>query len=360
MKAIIKLKNFFIIISLLFFLENTLTAQTIKDVANVVGIRENQLIGYGLVVGLPGSGDKSKFTMQSLQNLLRNSYVKIPTSSINSKNIATVMVTATLPAFARQGDKIKINVSSIGDAKSINSGELLLTQLKAVDGKVYALAQGNIVANANSQTTGYIYEGATVENEIDFSLKDENSITLSLLQNDAKTAATIEKKINQAFNSKLAMAIDTRTITVNKPKDISIVSFIAKIEDIELESNIQKKIIIDIAREIIIAGSEIKIRPITITQKDFTIKIKQTGFNETDFKDPAKNIGLDIGDNVTIGNKPVEINLNNALVNSLAEPTVSDLMRAMKIMKIDISQIIKTLEMLKDLNAIDAKLEIIK
>jgi flagellar P-ring protein precursor FlgI len=353
------LKNFLNFILLLFFITN-LNAQTIKDVSNIVGIRENQLIGYGLVVGLPGTGDKSKFTMQSLQNLLRNSYVKIPTSSINSKNIATVMVTATLPAFARQGDKIKINVSSIGDAKSINSGELLLTQLKAVDGKVYGLAQGNIVANANSQTTGYIYEGATIENELNFSLKDENSITLSLLQNDAKTASIIESKVNQIFGKPLAMAIDTRTITITKPKDLSIVSFIAKIQGIELESIIQKKIIIDIAREIIIAGSDIKIKPITITQKDFTIKIKQTGLNEADFKDVAKNIGVDIGDNVTIGNKPVEINLNNALVNSLSEPTVSDLMRSMKIMKIDINQIIKTLEMLKELNAIDAKLELIK
>ncbi len=298
--------------------------------------------------------------MQSLQNLLRNSYVKIPTSSINSKNIATVMVTATLPAFARQGDKIKVNVSSIGDAKSINGGELLLTQLKAVDGKVYALAQGNIVSNANSATTGYIYEGASVENEINFSLKDEESITLSLLQNDAKTAATIEKKINQTFNQKIAYATDTRTILVNKPKDSSIVGFIAKVEGIELESDIQKKIIIDIAREIIVAGSDIPIKPITVTQKDFTIKIKQSKLNETDFKDATKNVGVDIGDDVSVGNKPVEINLNNALVNSLAEPTVSDLMRAMKIMKIDINQIIKTLEMLKDLNAIDAKLEIIR
>jgi flagellar P-ring protein precursor FlgI len=355
-----KLKNFFKIILSLFFIVNTLFAQTIKDVSNVVGIRENQLLGYGLVVGLPGTGDKSKFTMQSLQNLLRNSYVKIPTSSINSKNIATVMVTATLPPFARQGDKIKINVSSIGDAKSINSGELLLTQLKAVDGKVYGLAQGNIVANGNSPTTGYIYDGATIENEIDFSLKNENSITLSLLQNDAKTASTIEKKVNQIFGNKIAFAIDTRTITINKPKDISIVSFIAKVQDIELESDIQKKIIIDVAREIIVAGSDIKIKPITVTQKDFTIKIKQTPLNPTDFKDATKNLGVDIGDDVTIGNKPVEINLNNALVNSLAEPTVSDLMRSMKIMKIDISQIIKTIEMLKDLNAIDAKLELIK
>jgi flagellar P-ring protein precursor FlgI len=351
------LKKIFLLSLLLTF---EIFAQTIKDVSNIVGIRENQLIGYGLVVGLPGTGDKSKFTMQSLQNLLRNSYIKIPTSSINSKNIATVMVTATLPAFARQGDRIKVNVSSIGDAKSINGGELLLTQLKGVNGKVYALAQGNIISNANSQTTGYIYDGATIENEVEYDLKNENSITLSLLRNDAKTAAKIEEEINKEFKSFIAQAVDTRTIEVKKPDNISIVSFIAKVEDIELETNIKKKIIIDVTREIIVTGSNIKIKPITVAQKDFTIKIKKTKLSQEDFNDAAKNVGVDIGDNVSVGNKPVEINLNNALVNSYEDPTVSDLMRSMKIMKLEIGQIISTLQMLKELNAIEAKLEIVR
>ena len=337
-----------------------LYSQTIKDVSNIVGIRDNQLIGYGLVVGLPGTGDKSQFTMQALQNLLRNSYVKIPTSSIKSKNIATVMVTATLPPFSRQGDKIKINVSSIGDAKSIDSGELLLTQLKGVDGNVYALAQGNILANSNSKTTGFIYGGATVENEIKYSLQGEKSITLSLFSNDAQTASNIETKINDYFKSPIAMAIDTRTVEVKKPKNISIVSFIAKVQNIQLVSKLKQKVIIDVARQIIIAGSNIKIKPITISQKDFTIKIKKTNLTKAQFNDPAINVGVDIGDNVKVGKKPATINLNNALVNSYNDPTVSDLMRAMKIMKLDIKQIIQTLQMLKELNAIDAKLEIIR
>ena len=335
-------------------------AQTIKDVSNIVGIRENQLLGYGLVVGLPGTGDKSEFTMQSLQNLLRNSYIKIPTSSISSKNIATVMVTAILPPFSRQGDKIKISVSSIGDAKSIDTGELLLTQLKGVDGKVYALAQGNILSNPNSKTTGYIYEGATIENEIDFSLKNETSITLSLFRNDARTASNIEKNINKAFNSNIAQAIDTRTIEVQKPTNTSIVSFIAQIQGIELVSNIKKKIVIDIAREIIVVGSDIQIKPTTITQKDFTIKIKKLNVAKADFDNPVNNPGVDIGDDVKIGIKPININLNNALINSYSTPTVSDLMRSMKIMKLDIKQIIKTLQMLKEINAIDAKIELVR
>ena len=347
------------ILFLSFFIINSY-AQVIKDVSNIVGIRDNQLIGYGLVVGLPGTGDKSQFTMQSLQNLLRNSYVKIPTSSIKSKNIATVMVTAVLPAFSRQGDKIKINISSIGDAKSIDGGELLLTQLKGVDGKVYALAQGVILANQTSKTTGFIFGGATIENEINYSLKNEKSITLSLLKNDAQTASNIESRINTKFNSNIAQAIDTRTIFVKKPDNMSIVSFIAKVQNIQLVSKLKEKIIIDVARQIIIAGSNIKIKPITISQKDFTIKIKKFNGSKEDFDDAGANPGFDLGDGVKIGKKPIKINLNNSLVNSYNEPTVSDLMRAMKTMKLDIKQIIQTLQMLKELNAIDAKLEIIR
>jgi len=347
-------------ILLFIFIIINLYSQTIKDVSNIVGIRDNQLIGYGLVVGLPGTGDKSQFTMQSLQNLLRNSYVKIPTSSIKSKNIATVMVTATLPAFSRQGDKIKINVSSIGDAKSIDNGELLLTQLKGVDGNVYALAQGNILANSNSKTTGFIYGGATVENEIPYTLQGEKSITLSLFSNDAQTASNIETKVNEYFKKPIAMAVDTRTVKILKPNNISIVSFIAKVQNIQLESKLKKKVIIDMARQIIIAGSDITIKPITISQKDFTIKIKKSNLSKREFDDNTINSGVDIGDDVKVGKKAVNINLNNALINSYNEPTVSDLMRAMKTMKLDIKQIIQTLQMLKELNAIDAKLEIIR
>jgi flagellar P-ring protein precursor FlgI len=334
--------------------------QTIKDVSNIVGIRENKLLGYGLVVGLPGTGDKSKFAMQSLKNLLQNAYIKIPISSIKSKNIAAVIVTAVLPPFSRQGDKIKVNVSSLGDAKSIGNGELLLTQLKGPDGQVYALAQGNILSNQNNKTTGYIYEGATIENELHFTLQGEHSITLSLLRNDAKTASNVEKAINNTFHKNIAQAIDTRSIIVEKPQDISIVSFIAKIQDIPLKSAMKKRIVIDIAREIIVMGSDIKIKPTTITQKDFTIKIKQLKTSPEDFANPTINTGVNIGDKVTIGNKPVNINLNNALINSYREPTVSDLMRSMKIMKLDIKQIIKTIQMLKEIGAIDARIELVR
>ena len=344
----------FIIISLLIC---SLFSQTIKDISNVIGIRDNQLIGYGLIVGLAGTGDKSKFTMQSLQNLLTNSYIKIPAGSINSKNIAAVMVTADLPAFSRQGDKIKITVSTIGDAKSIDFGELLMTQLKGVDGNVYAVAQGTVVANTNNKTTGFIYEGATVENEIDYELQGEKSIQLSLYKNSAKNADLVEKKINEVFGQKLATALDTRTIEVQKPNNMSIVGFISKVENIELDSTFRKKLIIDINRESIIAGGDIVISPIVIARNNFTIRIDKSGLGDVDWNNPSVNRGVDIGDNVKIADKPV-IDINNAMINTKKEPTVSDLVRSMKVMKVPMNEIIDTLRMIKEMGAIDVDIEL--
>ncbi|PIF04661.1 MAG: flagellar biosynthesis protein FlgI [Arcobacter sp.] len=340
----------------------TLYGQTIKDISNVVGIRENQLIGHGLVVGLAGTGDKSQFTMQSLQNLLRNSYIKIPASSIKSKNIATVMVTAVLPPFARQGDKIKLNISSIGDAKSIDGGQLLLTQLKGVDGKVYALAQGSILANDKIKTSGVIYEGAIVENELNYNLKDEKFITLSLLRNDAKTASIVEDKINKKYGKKIAFAYDTRTIEVAKPEDISIIRFISEIQGIKIDTMMKNKIIIDPKKEMIIAGADIVINPVTISRKNFTIRIKKSPLSDKAWQDPKKNTGVDVGDNTKVKKIPgaVDVDIDNALLNTKGQPTVSDLMRAMKTMKVDILEIIETIKMLDNLGAINADVEMVR
>lgn len=344
-------------IFLVALLISSIYSQTIKDISNIIGIRENQLIGYGLVVGLAGTGDKSKFTMQSLQNLLRNSYIKIPAGSINSKNIAAVMVTGKLPPFSRQGDKVKIKVSTIGDAKSVDHGELLITQLKGVDGNVYALAQGTIVAHQNNKTTGFIYEGATVENEIDFKLKDEGSITLSLFKSSAKNADLIETKINKKFGKKLATALDTRTVNIIKPSEISIVKFISMIENIPLESSFKKKIIIDMNRETVVLGGDVKIDPVTVARDAFTLRIKKSPLTKNQWRDNKRNPGVDVGDDVKIVDKPI-VDINNARIDTKEEPTVADLVRAMKVMKLPMSEIIDTLKIIKEMGAIDVEFEI--
>jgi flagellar P-ring protein precursor FlgI len=335
--------------------------QLLKDISNIVGIRENQLIGYGLVVGLPGTGDKgSNLTKITLQNLLRNSHIKISANDLKSQNLATVMVTANLPAFARQGDKLKVKISSIGDAKSIDGGQLLITQLKAVDGKVYALAQGTILASDIVKTTGYIYDGAIVENEIPYTLKDEKYITLSLLKQDAKTTALAEDKINKKFGKKIAVAYDTRTIEIAKPDNMSIIRFISEIQNIQLDTQMKKKVIIDVSKGVIIAGSDTTINPVTVTRKNFTLRIKKSSLDSASWEDPALNKGVDIGDDVKIGSETVQVDLDNALLNTKELPTVSDLMRAMKVMKLEIGEIIDTIQMLNRMGAINADVEVVR
>ena len=166
-------------------------AQKIAELAQIVGIRENSLVGYGLVIGLNGTGDKngSKFTMQSMANMLESMNVKVSANDIKSKNVAAVMVTANMPAFARAGDKIDIQVSSIGDAKSINGGTLVLTPLSAVDGNIYALAQGAITLGESSNTlSGTLINGATIEREVAYNIAAQDSATLSLKKSDLQNA----------------------------------------------------------------------------------------------------------------------------------------------------------------------------
>ena len=162
------------------------------------------------------------------------------------------------------------------------------------------------------------------------------------------------------FGKNIAVAYDTRTIEIAKPDNISMIRFISQIQSIKLDTMMKKKILIDPIKEIIIAGANITINPVTISRKGFTLRIKKSNLNEKDWKDLALNKGLDIGDDVIIGDKAVQVNLDNALINTKKLPTISDLMRSMKVMKLDISEIIDTIKMLDSLGAIDADVEIVR
>ena len=199
---------------------STLYAQRIGDIANVIGVRENQLIGYGLVVGLNGTGDgsSSQFTLRSLSNLLQTVNVKIDPADIKSKNVAAVMVTAKLPPFARQGDKLDVSVSSIGDAKSLQGGNLLLTALKGVDGKIYSLAQGSLTIGGmngkekgqlNHPSSANIFGGALVEREIENDLHEQEFVNLSLKEANFNTAVSVQNELNKKFGRKIAVATDS-------------------------------------------------------------------------------------------------------------------------------------------------------
>jgi flagellar P-ring protein precursor FlgI len=275
-----------LLVVIFYFIATTsLFAQRIGDISSIIGVRDNQLIGYGLVVGLNGTGDSSSaFTNQTLSNLLKNVNVRLDPKDIKSKNVAAVIVTATLHPFARQGDKLNITVSSIGDAKSLEGGTLLLTPLKAVNGKIYALAQGhlsiggfNVGQNRNTQshftTVAKIPSGAIVEREIIYDLYHRKTAILSLNQSNFNTAIGVQNTLNKTFKQKVAIALDPRSVELTKPKNMSMPEFLAKVQNIPYNTRPKDIVVVDERTGTIVANSNITIDPIVITQGDMIINI---------------------------------------------------------------------------------------
>ncbi len=268
------------------FISTNLFAQKIKDISNIIGVRSNQLIGYGLVVGLNGTGDSSsKFTSQTLSNLLKHVNVTINPNDIKAKNVAAVMVTATLPPFAREGDKIDVTVSSIGDATSLQGGVLLLTPLKGVDGKIYALAQGPITMGGfnlrggkkqkHFTTTVKVLNGATVERAVVWDLYHQKRATLSLKRSDFNLAVNVQNTINNFFHQQVAIATDPRTVILRKPKNLTMPEFLAEVQNLNVNVPHTNIIVIDERTGTVVAGGDIIVNPGVIVYGNFTIKIKK-------------------------------------------------------------------------------------
>ena len=343
----------FFAISLVFF---SFGAQ-IKDIANVVGVRENQLIGYGLVVGLNGSGDgsSSEFTIQSLSNMLQSVSVKINPNDIKSKNTAAVMVTAKLPPFSRQGDKLDITISSIGDAKSLQGGTLLMTPLKAVDGEIYALAQGSLTlgggkGSSNHLTAGTIFGGALVEREVAYDIYNQDVFFLSLKETNFNIASNIQNAVNLNVGAELATALDPRTIRILRPSGVNMVEFVGQILNIDVDYKALDKIVIDEKTGTIVSGINITVDPVVITHKDITIKIDPGTYEDIDSQD--KRV-IDIGDSVGIDT------FTNRLLISGEKTTVATIARALNKLGASPSDVIAIMENLKRVGAIHVNLEVI-
>lgn len=328
----------------------------IKDLASVVGVRDNQLIGYGLVVGLNGTGDgsSSEFTIQSLSNMLQTVNVKIDPKDIKSKNTAAVMVTAKLPAFARQGDKIDIVVSSIGDAKSLHGGTLLLTALKGVDGDIYALAQGPLTLGGGASkggghpTVGTILGGALIEREVTFDFYDQENVNLSLNNSSFQTAISMQNAINAKFG-KVAVAIDPRTIKLSKPPKFGMVEFVAGVLDIQMGYKPDNKVVIDERTGTVVSGINITVDPVVISHGNITIKI------DPNLYDPQNLAPND----VAIGNDMAIDTSSNSLKIASAQTTVANITRALNRLGASPRDIIAIIENLKRVGAIHAQVEVI-
>ncbi|NLU13122.1 MAG: flagellar basal body P-ring protein FlgI [Gammaproteobacteria bacterium] len=269
-------------------------AERLKDLASIQGVRTNQLIGYGLVVGLNGSGDQTTqtpFTVQTFNNMLSQFGIKVPPGgNVQLKNVAAVSVHAELPAFARPGQTIDITVSSIGNAKSLRGGSLLMTPLKGIDGNVYAIAQGNLVVGGfdaggadgsritvNVPSAGRIPSGATVERAVPSGFNQGDYLTLNLNRPDFTTAKNIVDKLNEMLGPRVAQALDAGSIRVSAPMDpTQRVDYLSIIENLEIEAGqAVAKVIINSRTGTIVIGQNVRVQPAAVTHGSLTVVITE-------------------------------------------------------------------------------------
>ena len=269
-------------------------ADRLKDIASIAGVRSNALVGYGLVVGLDGSGDQTSqtpFTTQSFSNMLRQFGITMPEGlRFQLKNVAAVAIHAEIPPFAKPGQTIDITVSSIGNAKSLRGGSLLLAPLKGVDGQVYALAQGNLVVGGfgaqggdgssitvNVPSVGRIPNGATVERLIDTGFDTASNIIFNLHRSDFTTAKRVADRINTVFGPEVAQALDAGSIMVTAPKTANQrVTYVSVLENLDIQQGQESaKVIINSRTGTIVVGSSVKVSPVAVTHGSLTVTVSE-------------------------------------------------------------------------------------
>ena len=344
-------------------------AERIKDIASFEGMRENQLIGYGLVVGLDGSGDKGNQTIQTIANLLQRMGLTVKASDIKIKNAAAVMVTASLPPFPKPGMKIDGLVSTIGDAKSLQGGTLLLSPLKGPDGKVYALAQGAVSVGGfiggggsttiqkNHTTAGKVPGGVTIESEPRFTLGVGNEIRLFLQRPDFTTAAEVARKINEALKDETAAStFDPSTIELKIPDAYQgrLIQLIALVESLEVTVDTPARVVINERTGTVTIGENVKISPVAIAHGNLTIEIK------TDYKVSQPPSFAPQGAQTTVVPKQeVTAREQNASLIPVSGANLGDIVRALNALGVTPRDLISILQSLKASGALRAQLEII-
>ncbi len=267
-------------------------AVRIKDLASLDGVRGNQLVGYGLVVGLDGSGDSSSsdLTTQSVVNMLDRLGMKVDQGSVKTDNVAAVMLTAELPPFAKAGSTFDVQISSIGDAESLAGGTLLMTPLKGPDGKTYGVAQGALLVGAysvggqgasakkNHSTVGRIPGGATVEREVPFALAPERELRYRMRDSDFTTVQRTVAAIDRALGAGSARAVDGGSFAVRVPDryQSDLVPFLASLEGIEVEPDIEARIVVNEKTGTIVMGAEVRIDTVAVSHGNLSLTIKET------------------------------------------------------------------------------------
>lgn len=317
-------------------------AARVKDIANVRGVRDNQLIGYGIVIGLKGTGDsKSEFTNKSVARMFDKLGIKLEDKEVASKNVAAVIVTANLPAFARAGNKMDITVSSIGDSTSLMGGTLLQTPLRAADQQIYAVAQGSLLVGNGADshpTVARMPNGAIIERDVAEDFTSRKMFRLTLHNPDFTTSARLAKKINLDLSGKYATAKDAGTVDIVVPFSYEgrAVELLASIESLEVTPDARARVIVNEKTGTVVIGENVKISRVAISHGDLSVKVEGAGKADAGkSKDQEKVAVLDTG------------------------TSVGDLVKAMNSMGVSPKDLITILQNIKAAGALQGELEIL-
>ncbi|MBR4126832.1 MAG: flagellar basal body P-ring protein FlgI [Alphaproteobacteria bacterium] len=371
LKTIQKSAGILIAAALLLWTAPAQSSSRIKDISDIEGVRENYLIGYGLVVGLNGTGDSISsmaFTEESLIGMLERLGVNTRDGKIKTKNVAAVMVTGSLPAFARQGTRIDVSISALGDAKSLQGGVLLVTPMLGADGEVYAIAQGQVAiggfsAQGDAQsvvkgvpTSGRIANGAIIEREILFDFANQKYIKLALRNPDFTTAARVTDAINSYLGSVAATTVDSGTVSINiaLSRREDLIQMLTDIEQLRIQPDQVAKVIIDEKSGIIVIGENVRINPIAIAQGNLTIRITET----PQVSQPAPFSMT--GDTVTVPRTDIEVDEQSGNKLNILKSGVSlqELVDGLNALGVGPRDMISILQAVKAAGALQAEIEV--
>ncbi|MBF4256104.1 flagellar basal body P-ring protein FlgI [Vibrio anguillarum] len=363
------MRKFTLLVLSLLLIATHAQAARIKDISQVAGVRSNQLVGYGLVTGLPGTGESTPFTDQSFNAMLQNFGIQLPPGTKpKTKNVAAVIVTAELPAFSKQGQSVDVTVSSIGSAKSLRGGTLMQTFLKGLDGQIYAVAQGNLVVSGfsatgadgskivgNNPTVGMISSGAMVEREVPTPFSRGDFITFNLLESDFTTAQRMADAVNHFLGPEMATAVDATSVRVRAPRDVGQrVAFLSAIENVEFDpADGSAKIIVNSRTGTIVVGQHVRLKPAAVTHGGMTVAIKEN----LNVSQPNALAG---GQTVVVPDTQIEVSEAQGKMFKF-EPglTLDDLVRAVNEVGAAPSDLMAILQALKQAGAIEGQLIII-
>ncbi len=364
------MKKFIVLILSLILNLQVANAARLKDIADIEGVRGNQLYGYGLVVGLNGTGDgnNSRFTTSSISNALESMGVRVAPREIQVKNVAAVIITATLPAFIRPGSKLDVTVSSMGDAKSLQGGTLLFTTLKGADGNVYAVAQGPLSvggfsidatggdnATKNHPTVGTIAAGGTVERAIPFDLFQSKKIRIVLRDPDFTTMTSVVSSINRAVGRPLAAAVDSASVEVLVADDLARdpIGLLAKIEQVEVDQDTGAKVVVNERTGTIIMGENVRVSRVALAHGNLNISIR----SENQVSQPN---ALAEGETTVVTNTDVQVGeevRGLSIVGGVV--TLGEVVNALNALGATPRDLISIFTALKRAGALNAELEVI-